>query len=146
MVIGMTFLKHTVFAVAISCGSLTAAEGLAPRIYIDPQDGLDSFIAAAIVKKHVPVVVTGKKDDAQFVLIGSAESKEESAAGKIARCIFAYCIGIQGSRVVSVRLINNKTQEVVWAYNVNKGSATAQQSTAESVAKHLKKFLEERPQ
>jgi hypothetical protein len=124
----------------------TGPVGTAPRIFIPPQGGLENFLSAAIVKKHVPAIVTQVKQEALFTLTGSAQSKEESTGGKIARCLFVYCMGIQGSRMVSVQLINNATQETVWAYNVNKASATAYQSTAESVAKHLKKFLETHPQ
>jgi hypothetical protein len=41
-----------------------------------------------------------------------------------------------------VQLVDAKTQEVVWAYNVRKANAQAYQSTSEAVAKHLKQFLE----
>jgi hypothetical protein len=118
----------------------------APRIYIQPQSGFESFLAAAIVKKHVPAVVTQNKDDAQYSLSSGVQSKTESTGSKIARCLFIYCAGMNGTQAVSVQLVNSKTQEVAWAYNVAKASAEAYQSTAEAVAKHLKKFLEEHPQ
>ena len=124
----------------------TATVHGAPRIYIEHDTGLESFIAAAIVKKHVPAVVTEKKEDARFVLAGSVQEKTESTGGKIARCLFVYCIGMNGNQVASVRLSDTKTQEVIWAYTVKKGSAQAYQSTAEAVAKHLKQFLEEHPE
>jgi hypothetical protein len=54
--------------------------------------------------------------------------------------------GIQGTQTATVQLVDEKTQDVAWAYNVRKGSATAYQSTAEAVAKHLKEFLEKHPQ
>jgi hypothetical protein len=117
-----------------------------PRIFIQPQNGFESYISAAIVKKHVPAVVTQNQDDAWFVLTSEVQAKEESAGSKIARCLFVYCAGIQGTQTASVQLVNAQTQEVIWAYNVRKGAASAFQSTAESIAKHLKKFLEQRPQ
>lgn len=122
------------------------ARGSAPRIYIPPQDGFESYLSAAIVKKHVPAVVTQNKDDAQFVLTSAVEAKEESTGSKVARCLFMYCAGAEGTQTASVQLVNARTQEVAWAYNVRKGSARAYQSTAEAVAKHLKSFLEEHPQ
>lgn len=124
---------------------IAAEDGTAPRIYIEPQDGLDSYVAAAIVKKHVPVVVTQNKDESRYILVGSAGSKEESTGGKIVRCLFAYCIGANGYSSMTVRLIDNRSQEVMWAYTVGKGWSGAYQSTAEAVAKHLKQFLEEHP-
>ena len=124
----------------------TVVHGGAPRIYIEHDTGLESFIAAAFVKKHVPAVVTENKDDARFVLSGTVQEKSESTGGKIARCLFVYCIGINGNQVSSVRLADTKTKEVIWAYTVKKGSAQAYQSSAEAVAKHLKQFLEEHPE
>jgi hypothetical protein len=126
-------------------GTLSAQSG-APRIFIQPQDGFESYISAAIVKKQVPAVVTQNQDETVFVLTSAVQSKEESAGSKIARCLFIYCAGMQGTQTASVQLVNAKTQEVVWAYNVRKGAAQAYQSSAEAIAKHLKKFLEQHPQ
>lgn len=153
-IVCMKFITYAGFAstlvfISITCASLAAqehpAQSRAPRIYIEPQEKLDSFLAAAIIKKRVPVIVTQKKADAQFVLIGGAESKDESGAAKVLRCLAVYCYGINGSRIVTVRLVDNETQEVVWADNVTGGSSRAYRSTAEAVAKHLKHYLEEHP-
>ena len=78
-----------------------AREGGAPRIYIEPQNGFDSYIAAAIVKKHVPAVVTQNKEEAQFVLTSVVLSKEETTGGKIARCLFLYCAGAEGTQTAT---------------------------------------------
>ena len=123
----------------------TVPLGGSPRIYIQPQDGFESYISAAIVKKHVPAVVTQNKDEAMFYLTSAVQSKSETTGSKIARCLFLYCAGMEGNQTATVQLVNAKTQEVAWAYNVHKGGASAYQSTAEAVAKHLKTFLEEHP-
>lgn len=123
-----------------------AASTGALRIYIPPQEGFESYISAAIVKKHVPAVVTQEKDEAQFVLTSAVDAKRESTGSIVARCLFLYCAGAEGSQTATVQLVNAKTHEVAWAYNVRKASAQAYQSTAEAIAKHLKKFLEEHPQ
>ena len=120
--------------------------GGAPRIYIDPQSRLESYVAAAIVKKQVSAVVTHDQADARFVLSGTIDQKTESTGSKVARCLFLYCIGMEGVQTVTVNLVDVRTQEIIWAYTVKKASANAYQSTAEAVAKHLKHFLEERPQ
>ena len=122
------------------------AHGGSPRIYIEPQNGFESYISAAIVKKNVPAVVTQNKDEANFVLTSAVVGKEESSGSKVARCLFLYCAGIQGVQTATVQLVNSKTQDVAWAYNVHKGSASAYQSTSEAIAKHLKEFLEKHPQ
>jgi len=112
------------------------------KVYIEPQDGFESYISAAVIKKHVPIVVTMDTGIAEFSLTSSVISKEESTGGKIVRCLFAYCAGAEGTQTVTVRLINNTSGEVVWAYNVIKPGAHLYQSTAEAIAKHLKKFFE----
>jgi hypothetical protein len=123
-----------------------ASTGSSPRIFIEPQNGFESFVSAAIVKKHVPAVVTQNKEDAVYILTSAVVSKEESTGSKVARCLFLYCAGAAGIQTATVQLISSKTQEVAWAYNVQKASASAYQSTAEAVAKHLKEFLEKHPQ
>ncbi|MFN3326835.1 MAG: hypothetical protein ACK5AZ_25360 [Bryobacteraceae bacterium] len=132
------------FLVAFLQGAPLFGQG-SPRIYIEPQDGFESYISAAIVKKRVLAVVTRSKDEAHFHLTSAIVAKEESAGSKVARCLFMYCAGMEGSQTATVQLINAKTQEVAWAYNVRKGSAKAYQSSAEAIAKHLKKFLERNP-
>src|SRR5271165_742715 len=132
-------------AVALLC-RLASSQNTAPRIYVEPQNGFESYLSAAIVKKHVPAVVTQDRDGAAFILTSAVLAKEESTGSKVARCLFAYCAGIQGTQTATVQLVNIKTKEVAWAYNVRKGSASAYQSTAEAAAKHLKKYLEDHPQ
>lgn len=147
----MNLRTATVVCGIAICPFAVAAErpttfGSSPRFYIEPQNGFESYISAAIVKKHVPAVVTQNKEEARFVLTSAVDAKEESAGSKVARCLFLYCAGIQGTQTATVQLVDAKSQEVAWAYNVRKGSATAYQSTAEAIAKHLKEFLEKHPQ
>src|SRR5262245_58369202 len=116
----MKFIRYASLLSALALPSIAAEAaaiaGSAPRIYIEPQNGLESYIAAAVVKKHVPAVVTQNKNEARFLLLGTVQAKSESTGGKIARCLFVYCIGMEGSQIATVRLIDNKTQEVIWAY------------------------------
>lgn len=130
----------------VKIGAAELGSGGSPRIYIQPQEGFESYIAAAIVKKHVPAVVTENKGEAEYLLTSAVIAKEESAGSKVARCLFMYCAGAEGSQTATVQLVNIRTQNVAWAYNVRKGSAKAYQSSAEAIAKHLKQFLEEHPQ
>jgi hypothetical protein len=120
-------------------------KGGAPRIYIDPASGLQSYVAAAVIKKHVPAVVTNDQSAAQFLLTGAIQKKDESTGSKVARCLFLYCAGAFGIQTVSVSLTDVQG-EIIWAYTVQKADANAYRSTAEAVAKHLKKFLEQHPQ
>lgn len=128
---------------------LCAASGFTqlarPAVYIDAQDGFDTYLAAAIAKKNVPIDVVTDKAKATYVLKAtSVEIKKESTGGKVARCLFAYCAGIEDKGNVSVQLIDTNSTKVLWAYSVNKqkGGAKNEQSMAEAVAKHLKGFVE----
>ena len=121
--------------------AMTAFAADPPKIYIEPQDGgFESYIAAGFVRKGTPVLVTTNREDATYVLTAVVAQERESPAGKIARCAFAYCYGIDGTQTATVQLID-KAGDVVWAYNVRKMGATAFQSSAEAIAKHLKEFL-----
>jgi hypothetical protein len=113
------------------------------KIYIAPDNGFESYLAGAFTKKSVPAQVVQTEEGADYILKPApVEQKPESTGGKIARCMFAYCAGIEGSQTASVTLIDAKTKAVVWAYNVKKGGSSNFQSSAEACAKHLKQWLE----
>ena len=98
-------------------------------------------IFTAISKKNVPVDVVTDQAKANYVLRAApVEIKTESTGGKIARCLFAYCAGIEDKGNVSVQLIDTNSTKVLWAYSVNKqkGGSKNSQSMAEAVAKHLR--------
>jgi hypothetical protein len=127
--------------------SLAVAQMPRPTVYIEPQQGFETYLAAAINKKNVPVDVVADPTKANYVLKSApVEVKSESTGGKIARCLFAYCAGIEDKGNVSVQLIDSNSTKMLWAYSVNKqrGGSKNQQSMAEAVAKHFKEFLEKK--
>src|SRR5207302_2427669 len=98
-------------------------------------------------KKNVPVDVVTDQTKATYLLKAAPiEIKTESTGGKIARCLFAYCAGIEDKGNVSVQLIETSSTKMLWAYSVNKqrGGSKNSQSMAEAVAKHCKEFLEKK--
>jgi hypothetical protein len=130
-----------VFVASLSCFGQLAQ----PTVYIEPQQGFETYLAAAISKKNVPVDVVTDQTKANYVLKAApVEIKTESTGGKIARCLFAYCAGIEDKGNVSVQLISTSSTKVTWAYSVAKqrGGSKNSQSMAEAVAKHLKDFIE----
>ena len=89
-------------------------------MYIDPvESGFETYLSAAIHQKKVPVVIVGTRANADFEIATiSAAASAESA---------------------SIKVTNIKTDEVVFAYAVNKyNSVHGKQSAAEACAKHLK--------
>ena len=94
-----------------------------------------------MLKKQVPMTVTTDQEKADYVLQAApVDSKDESGAGKVARCLFLDCIGMNGYSEVSVRLLKKKDSSIVWAYQVRKGNSgpLGVQSLSEAIAKHLK--------
>ena len=139
-------MKRTILAIGAICVFVVlgwCAERAKPTLYIDAQDGFDTYVTAAIAKKGVPIEVVTDKSKADFVLQASAvQTHKESSGGKIARCIFAYCAGIEDRGNVSVKLVKSDSSAVVWAYAVNKGRGQKNdQSMAEAIAKHLKEYF-----
>ena len=113
-------------------------------VYIEPENGFETYIAAAIAKKQVSIDVVTDPARATYKLKAApVEIRQESTGGKVARCLFAYCAGIEDKGNVSVQLIDTNSSKMVWAYSVNKqrGGSKNQQSMAEAIAKHFKDFL-----
>lgn len=126
-------------AAAVTAAAVAQSE---PTVYVKANADVSEALTAAIVRKHVPVVVVADAARAQYVLQAAPlASKNESGAGKIARCMFADCIGINGSSTLAVELIRESDGAIVWAYQVRKALSgpAAVQSLSEAVAKHLKK-------
>ena len=130
---------------ALAFAPFAHAQTSNPKIYIAPQGGFESYLAGAFTKKDVPAQLLQTEEGADYILSPApVQQKPESAGGKIARCLFAYCAGIEGSQTASVTLIDVKTKAVVWAYNVKKGGSSNFQSSAEACAKHLEAHIEGR--
>lgn len=106
-----------VLFLAVSCSAQLAR----PTVYIEPQNGFETYLAAAIAKKSVPVGVVTDPTKATYVLKSApVQVKQESTGGKIARCLFASCAGIEDKANVSVQLIESSSSKMLWAYSVNK--------------------------
>jgi hypothetical protein len=139
------FMKKLGLLFVLAASLACLGQQARPTIYIEPQQGFETYLAAAIGKKGVPVDVVTDASRANYVLKAApVEIKTESTGGKIARCLFAYCAGIEDKGNVSVQLIQTSSTKVLWAYSVNKqkGGSKNSQSMAEAVAKHLKDFVE----
>jgi hypothetical protein len=134
-------MKNIVFGVALLAASLMAGEEtrLAPgaRVYVAPMEGFGTYVTAALNKKAVPVKVVADREKADFEITGSAESQKAGWAKIV------MTGSTQSHEEASINVVNIKSGEVVFAYNVNKGSSVhGKQSTAEACAKHMKNFIE----
>ena len=108
------------------------------RFYITPiEGGYDIYLAAAMQKKQVPIIMVTDREKADFELSGVTES-EKAGWAKI-----VFWGNTSSSEQASIKVVNLRLGTVVFGYNVSKGSsARGKQSSAESCAKHLKEKIE----
>jgi hypothetical protein len=108
------------------------------RIFIAPiEGGFDTFLAAAIIKKQVPVVVVTDHAKADYEISGIANTEKAGWA----KMLF---MGVDNSNdMASIKVVYLKSDEVVYGYSVRKGNSyRGKQSAAEACAKHLKQKIE----
>ncbi len=125
--------------VVLSLGPQAFSQGQQPTIYITPtSDGLEIYIAAAIVKKKVPALVSTISENADYTLRASeVEVKKVGTGAKWVNCLFVYCAGNEDKGSTSVQLVD-KEGIVRWSYSVNKGRGQKnKQSLSEAIAKHM---------
>jgi hypothetical protein len=131
------------------------------RVVIAPMGGFETYFAAAIREKGVPITLTLDRDSAQYFVVSTETEWRGFVAGSSANAEWSSGSGHFGSASAasstrglesSIMLIGAKSKDVVWAYEVHKSShgslffgtlgARGQQSLAEACAKHLKEFME----
>lgn len=108
------------------------------RVFIAPvEGGFETYLAAGIQQKKVPVVVVGSREKADFEIAAVAESEKAGWA----KMLFAG--SANSMEEAGIKITNIKTDEVVFAYAVHKSnSVRGKQSAAEACAKHMKEKIE----
>jgi hypothetical protein len=92
-------------------------------------------LTAALQQKKVPVVVVTEKDKADFELAGVSDQQKAGWA----RIVIGQ---VHADEQAGVKLVNRKSNEVVFAYAVNKrNSIHGRQTAAEACAKHMKEVV-----
>jgi len=130
-------------AAAPAPAPVAASEPAPPRVpfgaklFIAPMGGYESYLAAAIRKKEVPVTVVGIREQADFEITGTSESKKPGTFKML-------MTGATGSaEAVSISVTHLRSGAVVYAYAYNKDETfRGKQSSAEACAKHLKNHMD----
>lgn len=139
-------MKRTLVALVLIASTASAAD--MPRVFIDAGETIDagnakekakqidfgSALAAALVKKEVPVVVVTDRDKAQWTIKSVSSQKEDTTGTKVAKMAFGMGGGFTKFEG-AIQVIDNQSSGVLYAYNVKKGNF---QSAAEAFAKHFK--------
>src|SRR5438128_1176701 len=107
------------------------------KVFIAPMDGFETYLAAAIRKKEVPVVMVADRDQADFEITGTHDKKSAGWAKTI------FMGDTRSTASASMQIVNLKTKVVVYADSSHRGSANrGERSTAEKLAKYLKEKIE----
>jgi hypothetical protein len=103
-----------------------------------PIDGFETYIAAALRKKNVPLIMVADRSQADFEIVGTADKKGAGWAKKV------FLGDWRGSASASMSVINLKTGVVAYADASHRASANkGLRSSAEKLAKYLKKKIED---
>ncbi len=139
-------MKTLVLALVLTASAASAQTQ--PRVYIESTETTDasnsqhkgkhvdfgSALAAALMKKQVPVLVVTDQAKATHTIKSASSQKEDGTGTKIAKmALFGSSNFTQFEGTVQV--IDLESSAVVFAYNVKKGNF---QSAAEAFAKHYK--------
>ncbi len=104
-----------ILAASCLCAKQTPETHRQARVFVDAADGFNVYLTAAIEKQHVPVTVTIDKSQADYEVGGTHDGNE-----------------------AGIRLVDLKSQRVVFAYSVERRSAgRAQQAAAAEFARRL---------
>jgi hypothetical protein len=103
-----------------------------------PVEGFETYMAAALRKKEVPLIIVADRSQADFEITGSADKKGAGAAKKI-------LLGDWRSTTsASITVTNLKTSVVAYADASHRASANkGLRSSAEKLAKYLKRKIED---
>lgn len=134
-------------------------------IYIEPMGGYETYLAAALTKKHVPVIVVTDKTKADFIIRSTVSRRDAKQPGVVINNRATANAGINNGNhgawnnglnagsgfpqrtaadntEASISVVDLKTSQIVFAYSAGSYSSNQTEKTAEDCAKHLKKFIE----
>ena len=131
----------------LACSAVCLAQALEVKagstVYIEPMNGYEGYLAAALLKKHVPLVVVTDKAKADYIIASSLDSREGDKPLVVVGNSMPRRRDL-GETSANIRVIDAKTSAVVFSYTSSKNSADNFQSTAEGCAKHLREFIEKK--
>ena len=164
-ILALVLLTYSVIAVAqapqLKSGS---------AVYIEPMGGYETYLAAAIVKMHVPLTVVTDKGKADYIITSNVSHQTPSQPGVIVNNSatatvnegdsgnHAFETGFAqgqemarerraaraalGSTSVSIAVVDPRSSQMIFAYSAGKAGSNQFQKAAEACAKSLKEFIE----
>jgi hypothetical protein len=140
-------MRAFAFCIALLAATTAVAADM-PRVFIEATETVDagnskdkakhvdfgSALAAAILKKEVPVLVVTDRSKAQWTIKSVSSQKEDTTGTKVAKLAFGFGGGFTKFEG-TIQVVDNESSGVLYAYNIKKGNF---QSAAEAFAKHFK--------
>ena len=100
-----------------------------------------SAIAAALMKKKVPVAVVADVTKSKWTIKSVSAQRRDSTVTKVASTVMRGPFGGSAKFKGTFQVIDNESSVVIFAYSVKKNNF---QSAAEAFAKHFKKDLKKK--
>jgi hypothetical protein len=166
-------MNHALASVLITFSTIALAQ--APQIkggatvYIEPMGGYETYLAAAMVKKKIPLIVVTDKSKADYIITSNINHNAPSTPAVVVNNSATvnegespnqqawnqgWELGSQraaerraahaalGSTSVSISVVDPRSSQIVFAYSAGKTGANQFQKTAEACAKSLKELIE----
>jgi len=137
-----------VFVFQVSLAQENTRVPLGAKVYIQPMDGLESYVVAALTKKKVPVVVVTDRESAQFEITGTVNRQAAEKATQ-AENVTETVGSIFGARrkyrgpelqaAITVKEI--KSGVIAFSHASYKAANDADRRVAEDFANNLKKNM-----
>jgi hypothetical protein len=118
-------------------------------IFIEPMSGYELDLAAALMKKKVPLTIVRDKSQAAFIVRGQLNAHSIVPVAVVLSTNGLPSSGFpitqkypNSQTEASITVLDAHNARIVYAYTVNKSADTNQRkSVAEACAKHLKDFM-----
>lgn len=154
------FIIFVLLTASIASFAQTPHIARGATVYIEPMDGYEIYLAAAIAKKQVPIVLVADKGKAEYIIKSTVNNSRPAQPAVVVNNTNnannngndAFNQGMQRAAEAraarpttsaSITVIDTHSSQIVFAYAVGKAGNTNQiQSAAEASAKHLKEFIE----
>lgn len=108
------------------------------KLFIEPSE-FGMALAAALLKKHVPVAAVTDQEKADFFVKTASNATQEKTGERITKLILFGGFAGSGRHFDATVTVTNRDGAIVFAHNSKKENF---QSAAENIAKELKKHIE----
>lgn len=153
------------FAFTVSAFAQAPSIHSGATVYIEPIGGYETYLAAAITKKQVPLIVVADKEKADYILRSSVNHTDLNSPSPTVVVNSTVNSGTQnpnpvteaalsgyeegaarrralGETSAAITIMDAHSSQIVFSYTAGKMGKNQLQSTSEACAKHLKDFIE----